>query len=229
MAFRLALASVFSASIALLPSLASAQAARTDPPLGKMDFRTPAPAPIVPRSYRLHDGFYARASVGFGTLSANFDDDHVSDRDLSGSGLGLGMQLMLGGSPSPGLAVGGALLAHGAFPAEFERSATATQDRSLAVGILGPFIDGFPVATKGWHLGGMLGLALANVEGSSSDQVSATRGLGGAAWFGHDFWVADEWSVGPMLQLAATVTRDGDSDTGASTFSLLLLFTALRH
>lgn len=200
-----------------------------EPPRGKIDLTTQPPAPPVQRSYRLHDGFYLRGSVGFGSLGATFDDDNESARDLEGSGFSLGLDLMIGGSPSPGLAIGGALLAQGAFSAEFERARNDTENRNLSVVLLGPFIDGFPVATKGWHVGGMLGLAAANIEDSSRDGVSETVGLGGAAWFGHDFWVADEWSVGPMLRLNGTLTRNEDDDTNASTFSVLFLFTALHH
>lgn len=215
------------ASLAL-PAVASAQAAPPEPPRGKIDLTTQAPAPLVARSYRLHDGFYARGSVGFGSLGATFDDEDDSGRDLEGSGFSLGLDLMIGGSPSPGLAIGGALLAQGAFSAEFERGPD-TENRDLSVVLLGPFIDGFPIATKGWHFGGMLGLAAVNVEDSSRDGVSETVGLGGAAWFGHDFWVADEWSVGPMLRLNGTLTQNEDDDTSASSFSALLLFTALHH
>lgn len=214
----------------LAPAVASAQTPPTppEPPRGKIDLTTPAPAPPVPRSYRMHDGFYLRGSVGFGSLGASFDTDDPRG-DVSGAGFSLGLDLMIGGSPSPGLALGGALLAQGAFSAEFERDDQWAGDRSLSVVLLGPFIDGFPRANKGWHFGGMMGLATANIEEDGADGLNRTAGFGGAAWFGHDFWVADEWSVGPMFRLTGTLTRDGDRDVNASTFSALFLFTALHH
>jgi hypothetical protein len=198
------------------------------PPAGKIRLTTSAPSEPVPRSYHLHDGFYARGSVGFGSLSASFDDNAPGNDDLTGSGPTMGFDLLLGGSPSPGIAIGGGLLAQGAFSTELERSGYE-EDRSLSVLTLGPFIDGFPNANRGWHFGGLVGLSLVNVEDSSADGVSETAGFGGAAFFGYDFWVADEWSVGPLLRFSGTLTRDDDGNVDASTFSTVLSFTALYH
>lgn len=213
----------------LSPEWAWAQSAPPEAPRGRIDLTTPPPPPSVARSYHVHDGFYARASVGFGSLGASFDDDHASGRDLDGSGFSMGADLMLGGSPSPGFALGGALLAQGAFSARFERGSAFAEDRSLSLLLIGPFVDGFPMPSKGWHVGGMVGLAALTIEDSSSDGVSQTSGFGGSAWLGHDFWVADEWSMGPMLRLTGTLTRESDADVNASSFSLLFLFTALHH
>jgi hypothetical protein len=176
----------------------------------------------------MHDGFYLRASIGFGSLSAGFDDNDPSGKDLTGSGATLGFDLMVGGSPSPGLALGGGFLAQGAFPTELERG-NYRQDRSISAFIVGPFIDGFPNANRGWHIGGLVGLAAVNVEQADEDGVSETRGFGGAVFLGYDFWVAEEWSVGPMLRVSGTLTSNQDDDVDASTFSTLVGFTALYH
>jgi len=201
-----------------------------DPPQGKIDLTTQAPAPAVPRSYRMHDGFYARASMGFGPLGASIDDGDASGQDLEGSGSAFGFDLMIGGSPAPGVAIGGAFLAAGAVSADLDRGRFApSEDRNFSVAILGPFIDGFPMANKGFHLGGALGLAALNLESSDSDGLGQTGGFGGAAWIGYDFWVADEWSVGPLFRLAGTLTQNDDDDVDASSMSALFLFTALYH
>jgi hypothetical protein len=183
----------------------------------------------TPRSYHVHDGFYLRASVGFGTLGATFDDNSPTGRDLKGSGGAFGFDLMIGGSPAPGVAIGGALLGEASAGVEFDRGSFGSEDRSASVAILGPFIDGFPSSNRGWHLGGMLGLARLSVEDTSSDGISHTGGLGGAFWVGHDFWVGDEWSVGPLLRFSGAVTRANDPDVNASTFAMTLLFTGLYH
>lgn len=197
-------------------------------PLGRIDLTTTAPAPPVQRSYHVHDGFYARASVGFGSLSASFDDGAPGNDDLTGSGTTMGFDLLLGGSPSPGIAIGGGLLAQGAFSTELERDGYS-EDRSISVVTLGPFIDGFPDSNRGWHFGGLLGVSAVSVEDSSADGVSETMGFGGAAFFGYDFWVAEEWSVGPLLRFSGTLTRDDDGNVDAATFSTVLSFTALYH
>ena len=201
---------------------------RFDPPGRTIDLSTPPPSPSMPRAYHLHNGFYARVSAGFGSLSATFDDDVPSTQALKGSGGGLSMDLMIGGSPSPGVAIGGALLAEGSAAVEFER-AGFKEDRSLTVAIVGPFIDGFPAPHRGWHLGGLLGFAHVAIEDSRNDGVSKTNGFGGAFWLGHDFWVADEWSVGPLLRFSGALTQGRERDVRASTFAVTLLFTGLYH
>lgn len=200
-----------------------------DPPGRKIDLSTPPPSLSTPRSYHMHDGFYVRASVGFGTLGATFDDNSSTGQSLKGSGGGFGLDLMIGGSPAAGVAVGGALLAEGSAAIEFDRGSFGSQDRSLSVAILGPFIDGFPSANRGWHLGGTLGFARLTVEDTSSDGLSKTNGFGGAFWVGHDFWVADEWSVGPLLRFSGALTNGSDPDVHASAFAMTLLFTGLYH
>ena len=235
----LAVRSFFGLGIALWGSTALAQSPPTPepepkiqlvpgPPAGKINLTTAAPSEPVQRSYHLHDGFYARASVGFGSLSASFDDGTPGFDDLTGSGPTMGFDLLFGGSPSPGIAIGGGLLAQGAFSTELERNGYS-EDRSLSVFTIGPFIDGYPSANGGWHFGGLIGLAGVNVEDSSNDGVSKTSGFGGAAFVGYDFWVADEWSVGPLLRFSGTLTRDSDGNVDASTFSTVLSFTALYH
>ncbi len=198
------------------------------PPQGKINLTTAAPAPVVPRSYHMHDGFYARGSVGFGTLGVSFDDGDPSGDNLSGSGASLGFDLMFGGSPSPGIAIGGGLITQGAFSVNFERNGYDV-DRSVSMALIGPFIDGFPNANKGWHVGGLVGLAAVNVEDGDDEGLSKTTGFGGSVFLGYDFWVADEWSVGPLVRFSGALTKDGDGNVDAQTFSTVVSFTALYH
>jgi hypothetical protein len=198
------------------------------PPVGKINLTTPPPAPSVPRSYHMHDGFYARGSIGFGSLGVSFDDGDPSGDNLSGSGPSLGFDLMFGGSPSPGIAIGGGLLTQGAFSVNFERNGYDV-DRSVSMALIGPFIDGFPNANKGWHFGGLVGLAAVNVEDDDDDGLSKTGGFGGSVFLGYDFWVADEWSVGPLVRFTGALTKDEDGNVDAQTFSTVVSFTALYH
>lgn len=198
------------------------------PPQGKINLTTTAPAPVVPRSYHMHDGFYARGSIGFGSLGVSFDDGDPSGDNLSGSGPALGFDLMFGGSPSPGIAIGGGLLTQGAFSVNFERNGYDV-DRSVSMALIGPFIDGFPNANKGWHVGGLVGLAAVNVEDDNDSGLSKTTGFGGSVFLGYDFWVADEWSVGPLVRFSGALTKDGDGNVDAQTFSTVVSFTALYH
>jgi outer membrane autotransporter protein len=44
-------------------------------------------------------------------------------------------------------------------------------------------------------------------------------GVGGAAWFGYDFWVANEWAMGPQLRLMGMRTSDTKSGEDVSAFA----------
>ncbi|HWZ88912.1 MAG TPA: hypothetical protein VNW92_08680, partial [Polyangiaceae bacterium] len=120
-----------------------------------------------------------------------------------------------GGSPSPGVSIGGALLLEPLFGADYARGGAGIGSHGGFSTLLGPFIDGFPDATKGWHLGGMTGLAAQSFQdvNASTGKTATAGGIGGAAWFGYDFWVAGEWAIGPQLRLMGmrtSETKDGD-------------------
>jgi hypothetical protein len=198
---------------------------------GKIDLSSEAPEPPVARSYHVHDGFYLRGAMGLGAYGADFSDDSAPGLDLEAHGGSLALDLMIGGSPSRGVAIGGALLSDTAFNAQYELS-DAEGTTSISTGLIGGFIDGFPDPKGGFHLGGAFGFSsLIADELGPGDEALETAGLGGAFWLGYDFWVGDEWSMGPLLRVMATGNRDrGDeTDYTAVSRSISLSFTALYH
>jgi len=198
---------------------------------GKIDLSTEPPAPPVARSHHVHDGFYLRGAMGLGLLGAEFEDDGTDQTVETGRG-SLALDLMIGGSPSRGLAIGGALLSEAMVGAKYEVDGTEIGDGTVITGLLGAFIDGFPDPTGGFHVGGALGFSSVTAEelGESGDTLEMA-GLGGAVWLGYDFWVGSEWSVGPLLRVMATADQDrgDDTDVTAVTRSITLSFTALYH
>ncbi|MGC4089796.1 MAG: hypothetical protein QM756_18310 [Polyangiaceae bacterium] len=102
-------------------------------------------------------------------------------------------------------------------------------DCSMSLFVLGPFVDGFPRPNRGWHFGGTLGVARLTLGSTSADSRRNLHGIGGAFWLGNDFWVADDWSVGPLLKFTGALTKSDDPDMSAGSFSISLLFTALYH
>lgn len=194
----------------------------------QMNVEGPPPEPAVERSYHVHDGFYLRANIGVGAYGIRYDDD------VNAGGASLAFDLMIGGSPSRGFVIGGALLS------DFNRNLTLKEgDRDLggeaavATGLIGPFVDGFPNPKGGWHLGGMIGLATIRTEDFPEDgKVRTDSGVGGAVFGGYDAWVGDEFAVGGLLRFAAAVGRSED-DTGrkldSTSTALTLMFTALYH
>jgi len=191
------------------------------PPRPKIDLSTEAVAKPVPRTFHFHEGFYLRASVGFGDYRASFSDGNRQNLDFSEHGSSMSLDLLIGGSPSPGLSLGGGILLDPLFGADYERNGDKLGSHGGYSALIGPFIDGFPDATKGWHLGGMIGFAgqnFQNVNSMGGGNHRAT-GIGGAAWFGYDFWVAADWAVGPQLRLMGMRTSDTKSGEDVSAFA----------
>ncbi|HEX2732294.1 MAG TPA: hypothetical protein VHM70_11830 [Polyangiaceae bacterium] len=180
-----------------------------------------------PRTFHRHDGFYLRTNFGLGTLWGGFTTTGTADRHLDAGGSGIGVDLLVGGSPSPGFSIGGGLVGNWLFGAKFDEDGANSTSHDMSSGLVGVFVDGFPRPTGGWHLGGLLGLG-----GHTLNQggvASKTGGFGGAIWSGYDQWVGDNFSVGGMLRFTAmrsTGTKSGD-DIAASTATLSLMFTAL--
>ncbi len=192
-----------------------------EPP--KIDVTTPEPEPPVARSYHVHDGFYLRLNIGIGGHAITYNDD------ITASGGSVAFDALVGGSPNPGFAIGGALIGDYSPNLALEGT-TADLEANVQTGIIGVFIDGFPDPKGGFHIGGALGLANIQTDPSAGD-VRNDTGFGGAAWIGYDAWVGDEWSVGGLVRFATAVGRskEGDQDLDSRSSALTLLFTALYH
>jgi hypothetical protein len=182
---------------------------------------TPPPGKPVQRTYHFHEGFYLRASVGFGYYYGSFTDGNRPNADFSRHGGSMSADLLIGGSPSPGVSIGGGLLVDPLFGAAYRREDGREIGNHGGIStLIGPFIDAFPDATKGWHLGGLIGLAgmgYQNVNGCQCRERGI--GFGGAAWFGYDFWVAPEWAAGPQFRAMGMTTSNTHGGENISAFA----------
>jgi len=109
--------------------------------------------------------------------------------------------------------------------------------------LFGPFIDWFPDAEGGGHLGLMLGIGALGLDsevtpnpntGLPEGNGKATTGIGGSIWGGYDFWVADQWSLGGALRLTGISAERklyyvDDGKGRDSLGSIQILFTGLYH
>lgn len=170
----------------------------------------PAPPPVK-RTYHVHEGFYARLSFGGGYAISHYNTEDA-DFDLRGTGFNAGVDLLIGGSPAPGIAIGGAFMANLAFSNTFKANDRDLGNRNLSTFLLGPFVDGYPDPKGGFHLGLALGLGPAKLEAGNGDEGLGTfTGFGAAGWLGYDFWVADEWSAGLLYRFGTNIGVGQDS------------------
>lgn len=170
---------------------------------------------------RTHDGFYFQALGGIGYASTS-----GNDVDQSISGLELDVSLMLGGSPMPGLAIGGGLFldylpSPGAELGGVEQTGISSH---YLVGI-GLFGDFYPDPKDGLHFqafGGWGGAETAfdgNVGGS--DPTGLMLSIGG----GYDVWVGDESSAGGLLRFVYAPLSINDSGFTSISIAALANFT----
>lgn len=222
-------------SSCLTPSVAFAEdaaPASSQPaePARKMHVAVPAPPPPMTRQARVHNGFYLRGGVGAGGLWPNLLDrsDDPDAVDFDGGGFVFEVDALVGGSPTDGFAIGGGLFLDSG-PVNLKGSGEKLKT-NVSLLLIGPFFDAFPNPKDGWHLGAMFGFAGHRIPDHPSG-IESTRGLGGAAWFGYDWWVAHEISAGAMFKLNGAITSrdEGDSTLRASSTGFTVMLTALYH
>jgi len=179
-------------------------------------------------------------ALGGGALRGTLESEirSVPDRNISGGGVAL--DVMVGGTPVPGLVLGGVMLVSGATQPEVESDGqTQELDANLSSLLFGPFIEGFFDPGGGLHAGGAIGLSVAGYQGpdTTPEEEEPFAGVGVAAWGGYDAWIAPNWSLGGYLRVMGTSgRRDFESVPLAetvkeqvNTLSVALLFTALYH
>lgn len=187
---------------------------------------------------RRHDGFYLRLGIGaaYGTVNSK-GTLLSSDAEVTYKGAGPAYELLIGGTlKGTGLVIGGGFVGQDINDPKMtfdvggvtSGSDTLTQNGTLGVVVLGPFVDWFFNETGGAHVGAMLGLGGVGLKGDD-DQMSTGGGVG--LWGGYDFWVGDQWSIGPEVRYVAVASERkilGETFKESAS-SLELLFTALWH
>lgn len=228
------------------PALASAQeapAGETPPPVA------PAPAPPAPtpshkivfnaapapapnggdssRTFHFHDGFYTRFGINYGITGGGFAIGNGDDqRRIDYSGSQLDLDLLIGGTPSDGIAVGGGLVLGSLLQPDMEVGNQNTATKNIPVLIVGPFVDGFFQPNGGWHAGALLGLGALG----ETPETKGSGGLGGAVWLGYDRWVGADWSIGGQLRfMGIAAGGDEPTDFSSSALGLGLGFSVLYH
>ncbi|HEX7672351.1 MAG TPA: hypothetical protein VF395_22305 [Polyangiaceae bacterium] len=164
------------------------------PPTDAIYVAQPPLPPLEPRSRHYHDGFYLRLSVGFGGLGVSSNGGGTSSTT---SGWGGAIDVLAGGTPAPGLVVGGGVLLQEAFSPSFSERG---HSGPVGLGMLGPMIDAFPNPAGGFHVGGLVGLSRVGLDDAHGN---ASGGLGLSVWAGYMWWASSQWSLGGLVRLSA--------------------------
>ena len=149
---------------------------------------------------KTHDGFYFRGATGLGYFKSSLSVSGTPAPDISYSGLDVGFDAWFGGSPIPGLAIGGGITTYDVpSPSVKSGGSSASANGHLMLDIVGVFGDYYFDPTKGMHAEALLGYGILSAQdnngnSSSNDPTGLALGLG----FGNDWWVSDEWSIGVL-------------------------------
>ena len=191
--------------------------------------------PPVDKTVRNHDGFYLRMGIGIGSGTVKSKGKLLgNDFDVKYTGSGASYELMLGGTLGSGFVLGGGFVGQDISDPKVTvsgtsgTSGTGVASGSLGVVVLGPMFDWFFDPRGGAHVGAMIG---SGGIGLSDGNGETSRGLGTSLWGGYDFWVGQQWSMGPELRF---VHVSGKRDVLGEKFedkatSVEVLFTALYH
>jgi hypothetical protein len=153
---------------------------------------------------RNHNGFFLRLGLNVGPLILN---EKISGGPLEFeadySGIHSSFDLLIGGTPAPGFVIGGALISAATQNPTIEIGDSSTEgDGTLIFAGIGVFANYYFDPQAGFHLQALLGFAAidaVNSEGQSSSNDPSGFMFGFGA--GYDFWIGDEWSVGPFARI----------------------------
>jgi hypothetical protein len=185
-------------------------------------------SPPEPPGVRTHDGFFLRLglNLGYNTLSETVEANgqEVSNSSIRG-GAG-GFDLLFGGTPAPGLVLGGGLIqTYSSNPTvEINDQETEADGTLLVIGAVF-FVNYYFDPSEGLHLQGSIGygaMDFVSDEGrsGSNDPTGPLFSLG----LGYDFWVGDQWSIGPF---ARVLYANMGVDVGAVSASESYLFPSI--
>jgi hypothetical protein len=173
---------------------------------------------------RTHDGFYLQLNAGLGYMTASAEQNGVKEKMY---GATLPSSLLLGGTIGP-VVIGGGFFGDYAFsPGYSVNGQAANQNASVTMTLIGigAFADIYPDVQKGLHFQPFVGWGglerSVNGNSSGSDPTGLVLALGG----GYDFFVSDNWSIGPMVRLAYAPLKYEEVGVGVFAPSLLATFT----
>ena len=176
-----------------------------------------------------------RLGIGYAHLKTSMrETEPVSANRGTISGGGVGVSLMLGGTPAKGFVLGGALISHAVPEPTLEQSGqeATLDDETMTLGTLSLFGQYYFDPEEGGYLQALLGYGQVDVyDDNSPDDREKPDGVIFGVGGGYDFWVSDQWSLGPELRIMyAPLKYDRDGLRGDfNTTAISLFFTGTLH
>jgi outer membrane autotransporter protein len=180
-----------------------------------------------------HDGFFFRAALGYAHLNGagKVGDGTTQDIDITGGGANV--SFWFGGTPASGLVLGGALLGHAFAEPKVEVSGQSqtAENTTVSVSAIGPFVQYYIDPKSGFYIQGVLAYVSAKTTyevGGTKYESEDTTGGGFALGVGYDFWIGEQWSLGPEVRfLYAKVKYSGNGPDEEDTLSIPTVSLAL--
>jgi hypothetical protein len=148
------------------------------------------------RTVHRHDGGYARMGVNLGYA---LDSMELGTFETTSKGLGALLEYDIG-LTGDNLTMGIGISSVVVFSASTaENGIEITEKHSASYTVIGAFFDVYPDPTKGFHVTATVGPGTANVNPRRGENTDAGFGL--IAGVGYDFWIGEQWSVGPMARV----------------------------
>jgi hypothetical protein len=167
-----------------------------------------------------HDGFYLQLNAGLGYLSAS------DEFDSSMSGVTIPASLLIGGTIGPVALGGGFFGDYAPSPsASFNGNDVDLEDVTMTLIGIGMFADIYPDPNGGLHFQPFVGWGGLERSYRGDSGGSDPTGLVMALGVGYDFWVGNEWSIGPMFRMAYAPLSINESSVDAIAPALLATFT----
>ncbi len=175
-----------------------------------------------------HDGLFLRLglNIGPGSATQEIEAGGQTGPETTISGLGMGFDLLIGGTLAPGFTLGGALVGTtSSDPTVKQGNLEATADGSMLFAGAAVFGNYYLDPTKGLHFQGLLGFgALDFVSESGASGGNDPTGPFFGAGVGYDFWIGDEWSIGPFGRV---IYGSLSAESGGATLSASYLYPSI--
>jgi hypothetical protein len=182
----------------------------------------------LPPGAHLHDGFYMRLGLGIGHISGTTENDSTI------KGWGVAPDIWIGGSPIPGLAIGATFSGVSAANPHIEATSADSgglEARSfdargtLTYSIFGLFADYYPAPTRGLHFMGGVNYSVLQFKPEEGNTADPASGFGLFGGLGYEWWIGNEWSVGPVARLHWASVSDATGSTSVLSPVFLVGFT----